>query len=265
MNRNRVTVVAAVVVGLLLCTMMVSAQSVNVIKNGSFEDEFINGVAKYWQAFNNGGDASYGYHDDTWEKVVYDGEHSQLIEIHTKAVGGSEKDRYSGIYQVVDVVPGRRYMFSFYGMIRSTEGTESQSKWNYRVQVGYDYNGGTDPWAVTDWVEMSWPEYPRLSPGRIQSYAHGVTPTSDKLTVFIRVWKKFPTVGEEANINIDAVSLVGPAPAGLVVETTATEAPAVEQPTIPQTGAGNVLPLIGLGLAVVAITLTGMRLLRREP
>ncbi|MCD6520984.1 MAG: hypothetical protein J7M05_13780 [Anaerolineae bacterium] len=256
----------AVLIGLLAFSFSVSAESVNVVKNGSFEEEFINGVGKYWHAFNNGGYASYGYHDDTWSKTVYDGQHSQLIEIHTKAVGGSQPDRYTGIYQVVDVVPGARYMFSFYGMVRSTEGSEEKSKWNYRVQVGFDYNGGTDPWAVTEWVEMPWPEYPRLSPGVFQAYAHGITPTTDKLTIFIRVWKKFPTVGHEADINIDAVSLVGPNPAQAQPAAETTQ-PAEETPKesgMPKTGAHSALPFVGLGLALVAITLTSLRLIRQE-
>ena len=239
------------VIGLLAFTLLVSADSGNVLKNGSVEDEFVYGVGKYWSTFSNGGHVSYGYHDDTWDKVVYDGEHSELLEIHTKAVGGSDRDRYFGILQTADVVPGSRYMFSFYGLVRSTEGSELRSRWNYRVQVGFDYAGGSDPDAVTEWVQMDWPETYRLSPGSFQSYAHGVTATSDKLTVFIRVWKKFPTVGEEANINIDAVSLVGPTPG--------TETP----PMLPKTGAGYLFSIAGLGLAGIAITLTGMRLRRR--
>ena len=172
-----------------------SAESTNVIKNGSFEEGFVSGVGRNWSTFANGGSASYGYHDDTWAPVVYDGKHSQLLEIHTKGVTGSELDRYMGIYQVVDVVPNQSYLFSMYGLIRSTEGTELESEWNYRVQVGLDYSGGKDFNAVTNWVEVPWHEWPRLEPGEIESYSQGVTTTSNKLTVFIRVWKKFPTIG----------------------------------------------------------------------
>lgn len=234
-----------------------SADSVNVLLNGSFEEEYDMGVAKHWNAFNNGGYTHFSYHDDTWEKVVYDGGHSQLIEIATDGVGGI-KDRYSGIYQVANVVPGKRYMFSFYGMVRSTEGSAHRSRYNYRIEVGYDFDGGTDPWAVTEWTEMDdWPEYERLKPGVFSGYAKGVTATSDKLTVFIRVHKKFPTRLKEANINIDAVSLVGPrATAAAATMTESTE-------TIPQTGVGMALPLAGLGLAAVAIGLTTKRLFGR--
>ncbi|NLG50311.1 MAG: hypothetical protein GX552_09405 [Chloroflexi bacterium] len=247
----------------LLITIVgaVSADSTNVIKNGSFEEGFIWGVGQHWNTFSNGGSASYGYHDDTWDPVVYDGEYSQLLEVHTKAVTGSQLDRYMGIYQVVDVVPNQPYLFSMYGLIRSTEGTEKDSEWNYRVQVGFDYSGGTDFNAVTNWVEVPWREWPRLQPGKIESFSQSVTPTSNKLTVFIRAWKKFPTIGQEGNINIDAVSLLGPSPAAAP----ATPAPAATPtPTLPATGVGMGLPVLGLGLGAAALGLTRRRLRNRR-
>lgn len=228
------------------------ADSVDVLKNGSFEDEFIDGVGKNWGTFNNGGYVSYGYHDDTWSKVLYDGGHSQLLEIHTKGRTGSDRDRYFGIFQTAKVVPSASYMFTLHGMARSTEGTEQDSKWNYRVQVGFDYNGGSDYTAVSEWFEMPWPETGRLTPGGIQAYSRGITTKSDKVTVFIRVWKKFPTVGHEGDINLDGISLVGPDPG-------AAPAPAA----LPQTGSGLLVPAAGLGLIAVALGLTGRRLFRR--
>lgn len=263
--KMRWAVISLLIAVLLFCVPSVArADSVNVIKNGSFEEGFSLGVGNHWYVFDNGGDASYGYHDDSWDPVVYDGEHSQLLELHTKAVGGSDRDRFMGIYQVADVVPGKRYMFSFYGMVRSTEGNESESKWNYRVRVGFDYDGGTNPWAVGEWVEMPWPEYHRMEPGAFHAYAKGVTATSDKLTVFIQVWKKFPTVGEEANVNIDAVSLIGPDPAASAAATPVPSEATVEAPSLPDTGGGDVLPVAGLGLAAVALSLGGIRLAKRR-
>lgn len=249
--------------GLFALAPAVCADLANVVKNGRFEDEFILGVGKHWSPFNNGGYASYRYADDTWSKTVYDGEHSQLIGIHTRGVGGSQSDRYLGIYQVVDVVPGGEYMFSFHGMARSTEGDEQQSKWNYRVQIGFDHNGETDPWAVTDWTEMPWPEHHRLSPGPFRSYSCGITPTSKKLTIFIRVWKKFPTVDQEADINIDGVSLVGPIPGEAGSTLSPTPPAEVEKaPILPPAGAGSILPILGAGLAILATSLTARRLFR---
>jgi len=265
MYRKCSIVFVLILIILLTCSAAVSAESVNVVKNGSFEEEFEYGLGEHWNGFNNGGLASYTYCDDTWNPVILDGEHSQLMELHTKAVGGSNPNRYMGIYQVVDVVPDSRYMFSFYGMVRSTEGSEIRSRWNYRIQVGFDYNGGTDPDAVTEWTQMDWPEHDSMHPGLMQSYAHGVTAATDELTIFIRLWKKFPTVGQEANINIDAVSLVGPRSwkSAFSESTTEDETTAEAGETLPKTGAGSVLPLVGLGLAAVALGITGRRLFSR--
>ncbi len=255
----------------LLAAGTVSAESVNVIKNGSFEEGFVGGVGEYWEAFDNGGPAAYGAQPDPREPVVLDGDYSQLMTLHTKAVGGSAPDRYMGLYQVADVVPDARYMFSFYGMVRSTEGSEVDSRWNYRIQVGFDMKGGTDPNAVTEWTEMDWPEYEMTSPGSMQSYAQGVTATDDRMTVFIRLWKKFPTVDEKVEVNIDAVSLVGPSrkaasseeatPQKEIVEASPT--PAEEEARLPDTGGGSVLPLLGAVLAVVVMGVAGTRLFLR--
>ena len=260
--RNRFCLLLTLaMLALLVFSPAASAESVNVLTNGSFEEPFVYGVGQGWGTFNNGGHASYGYHDDTWEKVIKDGEHSQLLELHTKAVGGSHRDRYMGIYQTVDVVPGKRYMLSFYGMVRSTEGPVYKSGYNYRVEIGFDYDGGTDPFAV-EYTEMDqWPEYEgMLTPGSFSSYAHGVTTTSDKITVFIRLWKKFPTAHEQAIANIDAVSLYGPAAAVTTTASTADDSPE----TLPDTGANLLLPVIGMLLAVAVIALASVRIYQHK-
>jgi len=243
---------------LLLLTLfgtMVSAESANLLVNGGFEEGFDDGVGVGWTSFNNGGDIAYGFRSDDWHRVVLEGQYSQLINLHTQSVGGSEKDRYAGLFQTVDVVPGSRYMFTMYGLVRSTEGSEAQSSYNYRVELGYDMDGGTDPWSVTDWVEMDkWHEYYMDKPGNFDSFARGVTATTDKLTVFVRVWKKFPTAGESAVVNLDGLSLYGPRPTGA----------SASGETLPQTGGGGILPLVGLALGVVAAGLTGTRVLRQR-
>ncbi|MFP3897114.1 MAG: hypothetical protein ACLFV5_09825 [Anaerolineales bacterium] len=250
----------------------VSAESVNVIKNGSFEGDFVGGVGEHWGAFNNGGPAAYTAQPDPREPVVFDGQYSQLMTLHTRGTGGSEPDRYMGLYQVADVVPDARYMFSFYGMVRSTEGTEVESQWNYRLQVGFDPQGGTDPNAVTEWTQMDWPEYELRNPGPMQSHAQAVTATGDRMTVFVRLWKKFPTVDEEVNVNIDAVSLVGPRPGESAAPEKAvsekeiaeeTGTPTEEVAMLPKTGSGTMLPLVGLLLAVVITGAAGTRLFLR--
>ncbi len=72
-----------------------------------------------WKWFNNGGQATYGYYDETWAPVIDDGQHSQLLEVNTFCRGGSDADCYSGIYQTVAVTPGETYELSMYGMLRA--------------------------------------------------------------------------------------------------------------------------------------------------
>ena len=240
-----------ILIGLLVMSITSWADYPNLVKNGSFEEGFTNGVGNHWQAFHNGGLVDYGFHADDWDRVVWDGKYSQLIEISTKAYGGSEPDRYAGIYQVADVVPGARYDFNFHGMARSTEGNEGDSQYGYRILLGFDYDGGTDWQAVTEWTEMPWPEYPRLEPSYWKNYYKVIYPSSDKLTIFIRCWKKFRTVRQEGNFNIDGISLTGKAPTTI---STVEEAP---QESLPVTGLGTALPLLGLGLVIV--TARGLR------
>jgi hypothetical protein len=254
--RCRLTELIAVsVICFLLVGTTALAERGNVIQNGGFEDEFIGGVGKYWGSFHNGGLAEYGFHPDDWDPVVYEGEHSQLIEISTLSLGGSEANRCSGIYQVVDVVAGSRYDFILYGMARSTEGTQSDSEYGYRLEVGFDYDGGHDWQAVDEWIEMPWPEYHRLSPGAWKNYYAAIYPTGDKLTVFVRAWKKFGTARQEGDFNIDKVSLTGQIPSAVAAAPTAAPVEGQEAEAMPVTGLGIALPIAGfLSAAVLLIS-----------
>ncbi len=102
-----------------------AATSADVLKNGNFEAGFTSAggcgaVGKGWSCFTNGGRAAYGFYDDQWSKTVWDGGHSQLIEINTKQ-NSSEPDRYAGIYQTAAVSKGKTYDFSIRGMIRADD------------------------------------------------------------------------------------------------------------------------------------------------
>ena len=258
MKRRWSALIVISLVSFLLTGLVVQAERGNVVKNGGFEEEFPNGVATHWGSFQNGGLVDSKFYFDDWDPVVYEGEYSQLIEISTLAYGGSEKDRYAGIYQVVDVVPEARYEFMLYGLIRSTEGTEAESEYGYRVEVGFDYDGGTDWQAVSNWTEMPWPEYPRLEPGAWKNYYATVYPTSGKLTIFIRAWKKFATSRQEGLANIDTVSLTGEISTG---EPAPTVVPAAEPApdSMPVTGLGLAVPVIGVLCGALLIAARSLR------
>jgi hypothetical protein len=186
----------------------------NLIANGDFEGGFgVNGVAYGWHEFDNGGEMTASWHDDTWPPVINDGSHSQLIEINTICRGASDPDRYAGIYQKVSVKAGTTYELCMSGMLRSLWGDPDPASWGYTAQVGIDQDGGTDWSALTaaDWTDVPWDTvYPRTEPGdEMDSYCMNVKAESSSLTVFIRLWKKWPTAGREALLNIDSVTLKG--------------------------------------------------------
>lgn len=190
----------------------------NVLRNGDFEEGFEpNELGKYWSSFNNG-DADFTFHIDDWPLVVIEGKYTQLIEIK-EAV---KPDRYLGIYQTAEVIPGKDYAFSMRGLVRTNTGSVEQTSYGYRLQVGFDLGGGQDWEAVEEWVELPWDEQLRLQDSfHFDVYTTTLTATSDKLTVFIRAWKKWADSGE-GDYDVDDIQLVGPA---LVTDT--TPAPAV--------------------------------------
>ncbi|HDN80763.1 MAG: hypothetical protein DRI61_08720 [Chloroflexi bacterium] len=222
------------------------------ITNGSFEEGFgPDGVGLGWQKFDNGGNATYGWYDDTWDPVVWDGDHSQLIEINTFCRGASDPDRYAGIYQTVALVPGATYELKIRGMIRAREGdpviTGLEDPYSYRVQWGYDPTGGTDWKAVTNWVELPWNEvYPRLSPGPMLEYTTQFVAPSSQVTIFIRVWKKWGTPSREIDVNLDGISLVGPAPSDMMAPSIAMEVP--DYPAVGQTYSVKVTATNNVGI-----------------
>jgi len=219
------------------------------LTNGDFEEGFrftpAGQVGNGWQWFHNGGEATYGFYDETWAPVIYDGQHSQLLEINTFSRGGSDPDRYSGIYQTVAVVAGETYDLSLHGMLRALEGDPDREGYNYRVQYGVDYDGGADWTAVDNWVEIPWNTvHPRLTPGSMDSYSTSITATGTRLTLFVRVWKKWATAGRELDVNLDAISLKGALPADTEAPTAGLTAPAFPvvgwQVAVPVTSSNDV-------------------------
>ena len=221
MNRKRtlfISLVVALLAGVVAAPgIQLAGGATERLVNGNFEGGFyatpVGFVGKHWKWFHNGGAIKYGFYDDNWPPIVYDGQHSQLIELNTFDYAGSDADRYAGIYQTVAVVPGETYDLSLHGMLRALEDDPDRSCCNYRVEVGLDYNGGQDWAAVTDWIELPWNTvHPRLTPGSMESYATSVKATSNRLTVFVRVWKKWGTARRELDVNLDAISLKGAMP-----------------------------------------------------
>ena len=176
-----------------------------VLTNGSFEDEFENGIGARWHAFNNG-DAEFGWADETWSALVWDGNHAQHMEIWDTGV----LDRYVGIYQTVSTVPRASYKLTMHGVIRSSEGSVQASSHGYRLQWGVDYSGGSDWQAVGEWTDVGWDEQPLDAESyTLGTYATTLKATSASTTLFIRGWKKWPIRSSHVKFTVDDVSLRG--------------------------------------------------------
>jgi len=199
-----------------------------VLRNGDFEEGFQdNQLAKYWNGFDNGA-AAFSFHIDDWPLVVIEGKFSQMMEIKNAV----EPDRFLGIYQTARVIPGKPYTFTMRGLVRTNTGNTQETKFGYRMQTGFDLKGGQDWQKVENWVELPWDEQLRLQDSfRFETYTTTLTANSEKLTVFIRAWKKWGDAGE-GDYNVDDVSLVGPA---LVTPPT---------PPIPSTGGAGILATV---------------------
>lgn len=203
----------ALLVGVLIVPS-IAGPAHNLVVNGGFEGGFgVNGVAYGWNKFDNGGEMTASWHDDTWAPVVYGGAHSQLIEINTVCRGASDPNRVAGIYQTLSVTPGTTYELCLHGMLRSLWGDPDPLSWGYTANVGIDQNGGTDWSALSadDWTDIPWDTvYPRTEPGdEMDSFCMNVTAESNKLTLFIRLWKKWPTAGREVLLNVDRITFKG--------------------------------------------------------
>jgi hypothetical protein len=176
-----------------------------VLANESFEDGFEGGIGMGWHAFNNG-DAEFGWADETWSALVWDGGHAQHMEIWDAGVF----DRYVGIYQTVSTVPGASYELAMHGVIRSNEGSAQASSYGYHLQWGVDYNGGSDWQAVDEWTDVGWDEQPLEGESyALGSYNTTFKATSASTTLFIRGWKKWPTRGSYVKFTVDDVTLRG--------------------------------------------------------
>jgi hypothetical protein len=240
----------------------------NLITNGSFEDGFSEGIGLGWEGFASVS-VQAGWEDDTWADVVYDGEHAQLMALKD----AWEPDRYVGVFQTVNLVPGTDYLLTLHGVIRSDAGSIAESDYGYRMHYGIDAQGGTN-WQSDDitWVELPWDEQPRMGPiTRIDSYSATIKAETGKATLFIRGMKKWPVAGE-GNYDIDGISLVAAAP-GVAAAPTATQAviatpvpteivaAATPQPEMPETGTpvlGNENVLLAVNIAILVLLIGGV-------
>jgi len=199
----------------------------NLLQNGDFEAGFgEDGVALGWQAFRNDA-ATVIFAPELWQSAIHDGDAAQRITI----TDATQPNRYAGLFQTVNVVPGKAYSLTLYGQIRTTFGDVGKSNYGYRMQYAVDWSGGTDWQAIPDdeWIELPWDE--QLIDGSnmfFLDFSTELLPPSNTMTLFIRAWNKWPDQ-LEAQYTLDSLSLVGEQPA------------AVDEP-LPETGGASAAP-----------------------
>ncbi len=254
-----------------------STEPVDVIRNGGFEardpDPMV-GTALEWEAYSNG-QAHFGWYDETWPEAVHEGEHAQLMEIFR--VDGNILDRTIAIYQTVNVVPNARYDLTLHALMRSDAPEPLRNQDEYEMSWGVDYFGEANYENVEEWVHMPLTEQLRLGshgevPDNEPLFYEVITGTvqtqaSNRLTLFIRAVKKFPT-GTEVNFDVDTVSLVGPIGTNVVVQPEPDDDDAANLPVsgsaLPRNLSLGALLLGGLILVVLGVGATANLLLRAD-
>ncbi len=218
----------------------------NVILNGGFEQgvQPDTGVGYGWVGFSNG-EAQGSWIADNSIETVMGGKYSQALHLE----GATKADRYIGLYQTVSVVPQQPYKLTIKGLIRSMEGAAQTSNYGYGLQYAIDYEGD-GVWEVlkpNEWQTISWNEQPfqQTSAYKFDTVEVVITPKRDKLTMFIRGWKKWVDQSK-VTFNLDELSLVGPSPTAQVTVVAAPEqttaSPKKEIPSpfeLPITGRSN--------------------------
>ena len=217
----------------------------DTIVNGSFEEGFDeNGVGKGWQTFDNGGVGKRTYMPELDPMNVSHGEQAQLMQL----TGAGNVDRYMGIYQTVTVIPGETYTLTMHGLIRSSEAGNINTPFGHRIQWGVDYEGRGYWPAVEEWSDTGWNDIKLDDRNPTMNYITlPIEAQTDKLTLFIRAWTKWPTQ-PIAKFYIDGVSLTGPvAGEEEVIRVVTTKG----EEGMPTTGGSAIwLPLAGVILVI---------------
>jgi hypothetical protein len=192
----------------------------DTLRNGGFEEGFDErGVGLHWKSFQNDG-TNFAFSEETAPPFVQAGQSAQRVSVEFAV----EPDRFGGIYQTAEVVPGEVYTLTLYGQIRTGFGDVIASSYGYRLQYGIDYKGGQSWQSIpaNEWVELPWGE--QLITGsefEFSEFTTQITPTSDELTLFIRTWNKWP-IQSLVEYTFDSISLVGPIPGKVMLVTVET-------------------------------------------
>jgi hypothetical protein len=184
------------------------------------------------------------------------------LSLHMQST--DQPDARLGIYQTISATPGQSYLLAISGTIQAQPGASSPDI-NNRVTYYVDPTGSTDWTAIPNekWIPLPWkeqelefklsgPDDPDLA--KVEGYYNIVKAKSDKMTLFIQAWRRWPNwrttifsidCAALAPLNQIDVGAVLPALSGISTTAvdaalkesggTAAVAPAAAQSTAPQT------------------------------
>lgn len=181
----------------------------NLIKNGSFEEGFTSGVGNFWTKWEASGSNTITFGSASVNK--HDGVYSQYWSRSDTSIFSG------GVYQVVQVTPGKDYEFRAW--------IKNQSYFTGNIMaVGYDLTGGTNGEAGSvNYIDLSQTAY--------NTWAESVAvfkATGDYITVFAKGGHTEITGGTSAYLYFDQASMyeITAAPTPTPVPTpTATSTP----------------------------------------
>ena len=205
----------------------------NLVYNGNFEFGFYQvpelgfevrdsgHVPNNWNWFKNEKYGKYNiYNNEGFGLICPDdinqgtsGKNSLTLEMQST----DQSDARLGVYQTINVVPGRDYLFSISGTIEVQPGGDSPDR-NHRVLLYFDRQGGRDWRAIPHekWTDLRWQvqelEFERSGAddpdiAEIENYYQVVTADSDKMTVFLMGWRRWAN-WRTGRFTLDCVSLV---------------------------------------------------------
>jgi LysM repeat protein len=186
-----------------------ACSATNLLANGNFEGGFTNGVGNGWGSWPPAG-PNYGFYDEQWTKVIKDGSHGQLIEINSKGLSADTPNRTAMIYQRVSgLTTGATYQFSLWGLMREEAAHPGEDPFRYRVKWGF---AAADPNPaivnITNWAELPWNTiFVRETPGDLSSFSTQFQAPASTIVIGVQVLKKWPNLGRELDVNVDAVQL----------------------------------------------------------
>ncbi|MBE7474731.1 MAG: hypothetical protein DPW09_01670 [Anaerolineae bacterium] len=208
------------------------ANADNLLTNGNFEADFYGApelgfeppetgwIPNSWGWFKSQAYGKYNIYGNEGFALVCPDDFrlftNSALSLSFHIQSSDQPDARLGIYQTVSVTPGQQYLFAMQGAIQSQPGAGSPDI-NNRLEVFFDQGGGTD-WQATPhekWTSLPWreqelefetsgPQDPDLA--RIQEYYTIIKPSSNRLTVFLNAWRRWPN-WRTTIFTVDCVSL----------------------------------------------------------